>query len=204
MTWRHGRPWAGQPAVLLGGGPSLTPQQIGHCRARSIRTIAINNAYRIAPWADILYFCDLSWWGQHAHYPAFRDFAGIKATISDARYAEHLTNTGDQGLDFNEGCVRTGWNGGMQALNLAINLGATPIVLLGFDLCVDGDRTHWHDGHASKYSPELYTQSFQKIMLPAFDAAAALCREKGIVVINSSPGTALHAFPKIRLEEALP
>ena len=53
--------WRGATVVCLGGGPSLTAADAAQCRGRA-RVIAINDAYRLVPWADLLYFCDYRWW----------------------------------------------------------------------------------------------------------------------------------------------
>ena len=69
-----------ETAVCLGGGPSLAPQQVDTVRGKA-RVVAVNDAYRLAPWADVLYVCDHKWWGWH---PAALDFAGEKVTYSKA------------------------------------------------------------------------------------------------------------------------
>ena len=53
--------WPGATVALLGGGPSLTLQQIEYVRGRC-RIIAINRAYRLVSEADWLHAADKSWW----------------------------------------------------------------------------------------------------------------------------------------------
>jgi hypothetical protein len=68
--WRVQPEWRGQTVVIVGGGPSLTKEQVdaaGHVvvgRAAP-KVIAINNAIELAPWADVLYFCDARWYEWH-------------------------------------------------------------------------------------------------------------------------------------------
>mgnify|MGYP001617909464 CR=1 FL=1 len=62
MFWRVEEEWRGQTAAILGGGPSLTLGQCETVRVAGCRVIAVNNAYELAPWADILYFADRHWW----------------------------------------------------------------------------------------------------------------------------------------------
>ena len=61
--------WSGGTAVLLGGGPSLTLGQVEKVRAAreagAVHVIAVNDAYRLAPFADVCYFADSEWWGWH-------------------------------------------------------------------------------------------------------------------------------------------
>src|SRR5471032_37654 len=80
--------WSGGIAVLIGGGPSLTREQVAAVRtareAERVNVIAVNDAYRIAPFADVCYFADSEWWTWHKDRPGFRDFAGQKCSISDS------------------------------------------------------------------------------------------------------------------------
>jgi len=56
--------WIDETVVIIGGGPSLTMDQLEYVKGRA-KTIGINDAYLIAPWIDILYACDLKWWNWH-------------------------------------------------------------------------------------------------------------------------------------------
>jgi hypothetical protein len=67
--------WPGETVAVLGGGPSLVPEQVESLRGRC-RAIAINRAFEIAPWADLLFGHDHQFW---ASYPAAFSFAGAKA-----------------------------------------------------------------------------------------------------------------------------
>jgi hypothetical protein len=59
------RAWEGKTVVCIAGGPSLTKEQLELVRAArerdAVRVIVINDAYLIAPWADVLYFADARW-----------------------------------------------------------------------------------------------------------------------------------------------
>ena len=56
-AWRAGGQWAGDTCCILATGPSLTPAQAEYAKGKA-RVIAVNDAWRLAPWADILYACD--------------------------------------------------------------------------------------------------------------------------------------------------
>ena len=62
--------WIGETVVCIGGGPSLTLADVTSIAGKA-RVIAINDAYRMAPWADMLYACDLKWWRWHDGAPYF-------------------------------------------------------------------------------------------------------------------------------------
>jgi hypothetical protein len=60
----------GGTVVCIGGGPSLTRDDVDYCRGKAF-VIAINDAYKLAPWADALYACDGLWWRWHKGVPSF-------------------------------------------------------------------------------------------------------------------------------------
>jgi len=91
-----------------------------------------------------------------------------------------------------------GNNSGYGALNLAACLGANPIYLLGFDMRMNKNQSHWHNGHPNPMRPHVL-ENFVKY----FKVPAKICKEQGIEVINLCPDSALPYFPKKRIEEAL-
>lgn len=199
------RDWVGQTAVVMATGPSLTPADVDACRG--LRVIAVNDAYRLAPWADALYASDVSWWLVHRGVP---DFAGVKWSVQHnqwkpdrcARFADvrRLAHAGERGLSTDPAAICTGRNSGYAALNLAVLYGATRIILLGFDMGHDkGGQTHFFGNHPGSLSNKSPYHSF----LPFFKTAAAQCRALGVVVVNSSRRSSLDCFPKVRLEDAL-
>ena len=76
VVWRVPRLWPDATVVCIGSGPSLTAEDVDYCRGRA-KVIAINNAYQLAPWSDVLYACDGAWWDWHQGAP---DFGGIKVS----------------------------------------------------------------------------------------------------------------------------
>lgn len=226
------RGWLGGTAVVIGGGPSLTPEQVELVRLSKHEggvtgVIAVNDAYLMAPWADILYGADVRWWQwQEKGIPrpligltaeqaliAYRAFPGQRCSIQhgdplvgtqitdDAVHLLRNKNFPDHGLglSIDQGALVTGRNSGFQALNLATLAGVKRVLLLGIDgrFGVDG-RSHWFGEHPSPMQPEVY-----EAMRKAFSAAEAAIIEIGVEVINCSPGSGIDSFPKQRLEECL-
>lgn len=196
------RAFPGSTVVCIGGGPSLTAQDVDLCRDKA-RVIAINDAYRVAPWADVLYGCDPKWWKWHDGVPGF---AGAKWSLDQPNWAtlqnrftdvQLVGNAGLSGLSLDPAEIATGSNSGYQAINLAVLLGATRILLLGYDMQPDGKRMHWFGGH-----PDRATLPFV-VFLSAFKSLAAPLKAAGVEVINCSRQTALTAFPRATLADAL-
>jgi len=197
--------WKDGVAVIIGGGPSVTQDQIDLIREAhekgNVHVIAINNAYEIAPWADVLYACDAVWWKWHHEHTV--DFQGLRITRSlKARenYPDLIWIEGeahDQGLSKRQDSIVNGRIGGYQGINLAVNFGAKRILLVGYDMRNIGGLSHWHGDHPNKQRPIWkHRIAHFKNMLPDL-------KERGIEVINCTPGSALDAFPMGDLADEL-
>lgn len=223
--WRVEPEWAGETVAILGGGPSLAQSDVNALRGR-IRVVAINNAYWLAPWADVLYFCDEVWWLwhyggietrsvsgkateiRHKGDARYRAFTGLKVALENAGTwrperepaVKVLQNYEDRpGLCEIRDGVHTGRSSGYQAINLAAHLGAARILLLGFDMRAVAGRTHWHMAHQRPTAPE----DFANVMLPRFASLVEPARARGMEIVNCTPGSTIECFPRASLHEAL-
>jgi hypothetical protein len=204
------RLWPGGTIACLGGGPSLTQDDVDHVRGRADGVIAINDTFRLAPWADVLYACDAKWWYWHWKKGAGQ-FAGLKFALAPqpevrgvkTRFNEAfrpyrgvtvLRNTGDSGLELDPTALRAGRNSGYQAINLAVHLGAKRVILLGYDM----RGGHWHQGHPDGSRPPF------NICLRRFETLVEPLRKIGVEVLNCTPRSALTAFPCAAVREVLP
>src|SRR5688572_2955592 len=83
------RLWPGYTFVCIGGGPSLTVEDVEVVKQAAmtdqVKVVAVNDAYRLAPWADVLYGFDWQWWEHHNGCPEFR---GLKYTCGTATQPE--------------------------------------------------------------------------------------------------------------------
>jgi hypothetical protein len=171
--------------------------------------IVVNDAYRLAPWADVLYSSDRFWW---AFYKGVDSFLGLKVTMEYSpgrkatellRYAPQMVfmrQTGDQGIETAPDGLRTcGRNSGGAAVNLAVHLGPRRIVLLGYDMGVTGAKRHFFGDHPSPLSNRHNFPTWRR----AFDTMAQPLEDLGIDVINCSRQTSLNAFRCAPIEEAL-
>ena len=210
------RQWAGETVVLLAGGPSLSPTQLDivyDARCRGLcRVVAINRAYEVAHWSDMLYFCDARFFDWHSvGVLAYRNWGGMIPgkgeiwTLDNPELAKKngfrsIKNMGVEGFCSEPWGVMTGKNGGYQAMHLAAHAGASRLVLLGYDMRLgDGGATHWHNG----YPKPVYAHTYSRIMLPHFDSLAAPLAERGVEVVNCSPGSALEVWPHGELDAEL-
>lgn len=211
--WRAEALWPGAAMAIIAGGPSLTPSQVEACRDRQwggskLRVIAVNNGYQIAPFADLLYFCDDKWW--QWHHKALAKWPGLIVRLDGGAFdfgdnrIKVLRNSGvHKGLTTERDRLHTGQNSGYQAINLAVHLGAKRILLLGFDMKAGpvvgrSVQTHWHKDHPGGTSPSVYDQ-----MLPHFQTLIEPLAAAGVELINCTPGSAIQCFKKSTIEAAL-
>jgi len=187
----------GGTVVCIGGGPSLTPEDVDACRGKAV-VIVINDGYKLAPWAEALYACDARWWDWHK---GVKGFAGLKYALQYRATkwpgVQLLNNTGTHGLERKKTGLRTGRNSGYQAINLAVHFGAQRIVLLGYDMQRTNGQGHWFGEHPTPQPSPL--GAFRGM----FDGLRQPLQELGITVTNCSRETALTAFPRARLEDVL-
>lgn len=194
--------WWGQTACVIASGPSLNQADCDAVASTDWRVIAVNDTWRLARAADVIYACDDAWWKVHFSQVE-KEFAGELWT-QDIYAAERFSlnrvgSKNEPGLGVN-GVIHQGGNGGYQAINLAWQWGATRILLLGFD-CKPGvnNKAHWfgqHEGPLSKIQNyELWRTHFPKLAADLADA--------GTEVFNLTRDTALTCFPKMTLEEAI-
>lgn len=194
--WRR---WSGETVVIVGGGPSLTADDVAFCRGRA-RVVVINDGYKLAPWADLLYACDDAWWNRH---DGAGGFAGERWTCS-RKSAERwglrwISAEHRRGLSTSRKFIHFGRHSGYQALNLVALTGPAKIVLLGFDCCAEGDRTHWFGEHPGKIEVKRDFEAWRRWI----DGAASPLAAMGIVAVNASRRSALTAFSRMTIEQAL-
>lgn len=199
------RAWEGEPCIVVGTGPSLTPEVVREVRLarwlKGWRILLVNDAYRRFPVADALYAADASWWREHKGVPTFE---GEKWTVHSiwndrSELAEQFNLRLVWGLDetgFSKSqraihCGGVAAHSGFQAVNLAVLLGASPIVLCGFDY----RGSHFFGEHQNlrQALPEHYAH-----MAQMFD-----CVETDAEIINATPDSKLTRFPYLELNEAL-
>ncbi len=203
------RLWPGSTIACLATGPSLNAADVDFCRGK-VPVIAINDAHRLAPWADVLYSGCRSW---YPHYKGVPSFTGVKYGIGSQigkanpfhKYPEIqvLKAAGEHGLELDPSglCVGGGaGNSGYSAINLAVHLGATRIVLLGYNLSWPGGKAHFFGNHPSALNQH---EGLVRIFLRGFATLVDPLNALGVRVINATKDSALKCFPKATLTEAL-
>lgn len=204
--WTIPRIWDGTECFILGGGPSLNAVDVEQLRGRHV--IAVNNAFKIAMWADAMFYGDLKWptFGRPVpHGQLLLQFAGLKVTSVE----KHEGKPGikavrrfgkSYGISRNPGYLTWNKSSGASAINLAVLLGAGRIVLLGYDMHKIGGECNWHQEHPNHNNPKK--NPYEGFLEP-FPAIARDLKAMGVECVNATPGSALTEFPIITPEEAI-
>lgn len=190
--------------AVVGNGASLTEADVKLLDRPDVAVIAVNDAWRWAPWAFAIYSADYRWWDAQISKIKDAAFAGRLFAIDEGACAkfdlEHVKCEDLQrplsGLSPDKQVIRHGYSGGFQAMQIARGLGAERILLLGFDYGATGQE------HAVPATFQGSWSDFQ-LMLTSFDKAAPQLKEEGTEVINCTRETNLTVFPRMTVKEAL-
>jgi len=175
------------------------------------RCIGVNNSFLLGNWVDVCWFGDMQWARWHTKELTTKYHGLIASCNTNTQFVEKtngwikfLRRGKQMGIDPKKGYVAWNHNSGCSAINLAYHLGATRIILLGFDMS-NGKKgeTHWHGGH--KQLPAI-----QKKAITPYDrwkkTTAFIMRDAiklGIEIINVSPISTITVFEKAKLEDVV-
>lgn len=192
-------------------GPSLTDDVVEKVWLTGWPVIAVQDAVRKIPDADVLYGCDERWWDTQAGCMGFagekfsthdKDSTSNDKTAAAEKYGLKLIKGAPgSGFSLDPGLIHYGDNSGFQALNLAVLFGSPYIVLVGFDMRYVGGKSHFFGDHPKGLfqRSESGRDSYQKFTA-MFDKAPP---PDGVQIINATPDSALTCYPMMALEDAL-
>lgn len=169
--------------AVLATGPSMSQAVADSVRDRC-KVVAVSDAWRLAPWADALASTDGAWW--KAHPEAIEGFPG-------RRFGCILSFRPVAGVERFEG--PTDINSGLLAIQVAVQLGATEVLLCGLDLHSPGDHFFGRHPAGLKSTPARRMQFFHKQF--------AGYRPRRVSIVNCTPGSALECYPRADLAELL-
>jgi hypothetical protein len=201
VFWSIPRLWSGATVAILGAGPSLDPDQVSACASAGWKIIACNLSYKLIPEdyrpGSWLHGCDIQPW---CWYVDMKAFPGIKTTLAPEISTQGwgiklLRDAGTSGFCAEPDSVTTGNCSGYQAIHIAAHAGASRVILLGMDMTPG----HWHPPH-----PDGMSEHGWGDQLPLFQTLVEPLAERGIDVLNATPGSAIDAFPRVDLASLLP
>lgn len=199
--------------TVIAPGPSLTAEDANRPDGP---VVAVGDAWRLRPTAEVLYHADHDWWDRHRGVPEFRgekwiqDKPDRRDVLLGAAAAERwglrcVRGESRRGFSLDPALIHHGLNSGFQAVNLAVLLALVPerIVLLGFDMKPGADgRRHFFGEHPQGLRPTPVGD--YAAFAAAFALAAPTLAGAGIDVVNCTRDTALTCFRRAPLEEVFP
>ncbi len=195
-AWDIPREWPNERCFILCSGESIKAQAETIKRLKG-RFIAVRHGVLLRPDADVLFFAGE---GTNAiNLPLLPLFTG-KYVVSRSKmqnlppYVKCVTRTKDHTTLCDLPGHVSGFDSGTSAINLAYKLGATEIVMCGYDM---------KGGHFCQHPlPRIPQDHFTRHMtfLPQLNEDA---KRKGIRIVNCSPISAVTAFEKQPLEAFL-
>lgn len=193
--------------LCLGSGPSLKDQDLTRFTGRG-PVIAVNSMALLAPWADFAFFGDSRWWRWHGD--KMQGFAGRVLTAgASSRFDDE-----GSGVLRVEKVYHTplgaephqvaGTDSGRMAVNVAYHLGASRIVLAGYDMgWSPGEASHAHADLYPHETPSLLKNYVEKFA-PGYLGAVAALQDLGVEVVKVTPSPALNFIPTVDLDVAAP
>lgn len=190
--------------IVVGAGPSLADTNLKQLQRyrKKWKVLAINCAWKLVPWADVLYAGDKDWWdfyGKEAE--AFKGEKWTRNLASSIEYKLRLFKGIEHiGLCRVPGYIHLFGNSGAQGVNCVYHEQATHIILIGFDMHRE-NGVHFHGDHPKGMvnAPAIHMPIWRK----NFECLTAGLKAEGVQLINATPGTALTCMPCMPLWKAL-
>jgi hypothetical protein len=155
----------------------------------------VNDTYKLATFADVLYAADSDWWEFHK---GADDFSGRKITCNEAtakEYGLEYVPCKQAALWGGDDYIATGGNSGFQIVNLAELHGFNKIYLLGFDFGFT-NKKHWFGDHHHS----INRHSNYKEWIERFEKALPYIKAN---VVNCTPNSNLKCFLMANLRDVL-
>jgi hypothetical protein len=201
--------WGDKPVAIVGGGPSLKGFDFERLKDR-FTIVAVNASMFDIPFADAGFTIDnramREWWPRllGISYPQFYAVPHHILRLAGGpptRQMNFIRRQQGAELTTMPSRITAGGTSGFGALHLAFLRGAKKIVLFGFDYSSGNGQWHHNEGHYT-FQQQQDAAQWQR-WAKNFDRAAVILKGHNVEVINASPESAIQAFPKCSIEEAV-
>lgn len=210
----------GLTAIVCGTGPSITQDQIelvnGFYWCKSGIVIGCNRAYQIFE-VDIIHGCNYQfwdyWWKEDPEIRSNRYRRYTTRPELEGKYPglEYIQEVWIPGLSRDPTCIAAHHGTGPQAVNIAYLMGATRIVLVGWDMRFPGKVDNRTYREPRRYLGEDPLTLNHWPRTEADGSLGGLIAEMetihpgdyGIEIINATPNSAMTCFPMMELKDAI-
>lgn len=174
--------------------------------------IAINVAFAIGDWIDMLFFGDGGFYlnnkARIARFPGLK--VSCHSHVNKDNWVKFLGRDGKKpkGISTAPNLVSWNNNSGAAAISVAAHAGAKRIILLGFDMKLNSNnQQHFHNAYGrgiiNLNDPRKKRKMPFDRHLRGFPAIAEDAARMGIEIINASPESVISCFKKMTVKEIL-
>jgi hypothetical protein len=223
IIWTPEPLFMGEMVFCVASGPSMNKGIADSLQGR--RVITVNSSCRLTPWADVLYFTDTGWF--YDNRETVKNWPGLVVSMSRAAKRElddpalnravprllRVKGIGDPsfpprlpGMPKRLGFppvgsmeIQQGRSSGHTAVSLAIAMGASRVVMVGYDMQIVNGREHFHNEYSGPRDLGLYANEYVRGFNGWNEAALA----SGVEILNATHGSAVTEFPFVDLDEVL-
>jgi hypothetical protein len=199
----------------IGTGPSLKPEQIEVARRKGYRLFGCNNTFQVVDDLEVLYGCNYEWW--RTYWDEVKDHPADKWTTNLKAANEFRINWIAEkfgfGLCEEKHVIHHGHGSGYSLVSLAHKLGATRVLLLGYDLkyAPDYDGKSRQVGATQRHYFGEYPANLQHwpsvrvengVHVELVHLYRTIKTQGLIEIINCSPDSALKGvIPSMKIED---
>ncbi len=188
--------WKGR-SFVLGGGASL--KAFPFEKLKNKKVVGCNDSYKLG--AEIVDFCcfgDSNWWNRFHCDDVARDYKSLMITneIKPLRKRWNLRRCDRKFILVTDEPGELSWfrNTGYLAIHVSIKLGATEIILLGFDMKLNSDgKANWYENRKTDPDSKVYPGFITKGI--DFDRQIRNVYPN-VKIINANPDSELETFEK--------
>lgn len=167
--------------------------------------VGINCSGLIGSFIDALYFRDCNFYGDYRDKIRWKFKGGLRFSSCKKQQLGsevQVLDKGDKlkGISTKSNQVCWNYDSGGAAINLAVQLGAKRIILVGYDMKPgpNGEK-RWHGEH-TKTNGKIANQPYDRF-LKSYGQIAKDADKLGVEIINANPWSALDQFPKANVED---
>ncbi|KHN59933.1 hypothetical protein BA188_11655 [Aeromonas hydrophila] len=174
--------------ICIASGPSLTREDCALVSRSGLPIIAANSSCMAVPECQYIFASDYSWWLHHRGAVPAGPELWTQSRRAAAAFGLRLFRPADSGP----------FNSGQRAIQLAAHLGATRIILLGYD-CTLANGIHWHGPHPGV----MHNPTPTEVERWQADFACLVDQLRDVEIINASRNTRLTCFTRSTIEAVL-
>jgi hypothetical protein len=197
-------------------GPSLTLQQIDAARQKGFVLFGCNNVWNDVPDLSLLYACNEGWWVHYWNTTELPLYPAEKWTTNKVAAQKFglnwIAEKDAAGLSTDPRRIHHGHGSGYTMLNLAFLMGASRIVLLGYDckyapdysgkdLKVGSSPRHYFGEYPSALLHWPITSVKKGVHVEMVKLYQTVADQGAVEIVNCTPGSAIDCFPRCDIEE---